>query len=626
MSVFVTAAIDIQREGRDFREHYMKSLEKLKSDIPNLIVYDKVVQYPYIEDVKRIIQRPDWYNQEEWIRKSVLMNEKYIPLTFLKLHFLVQSFGSANYYYWIDAGIHSSFGGTPALDRLPRDEFFMGSFPYYENTEVHGLSKQVMYDLGWKGGYVCRASLFGGTKSGILKVCQEFHSVIEACILRNAIGIEESMLTLVHSRRPDLIKLYEMPNGDIKNLTAEFDYKTIEDEERPFATRLAEWISENLNPKNVLDIGCGPGMYVDELLKRGVPSMGIEISSKISKPYVLNKSLFDMHETADAVMCIEVAEHLPEEKADALVSKVTGSVENILIWTAAIPGQGGVGHINCQPKEYWREKIQARGLVYDDALTQKCRKFALQGYHMRWFTNNVQIFRKPTITLTITTCKRYDAFVKTLRALKEYCKDFDSFAQVLVVDDSSSAEDRKRMKDEFSFITLACHDRKSHAHSLNIIRDRVQTDFIFMFEDDWECHEPFKVRDVIREMTVKGIDNLRTNTYFMNGLRDDIYFSTFSPSKLQEKHMEWVQMKGYSLPETEHGGGSWPGFSLNPIIIRREVLDEPFDESIPSGFMEFDWAVRHAHKRWYGKNVGGIRHIENNLSAYVLNETHRWWD
>jgi hypothetical protein len=61
-------------------------------------------------------------------------------------------------------------------------------------------------------------------------------------------------------------------------------------------------------------------------------------------------------------------------------------------------------------------------------------------------------------------------------------------------------------------------------------------------------------------------------------------------------------------------------------MVRRDVLDEPFDELIPSGYMEFDWGIRHAHKKWYGKNIGGIRHIDGNESAYVLNETHRWWD
>jgi hypothetical protein len=622
---FVTAAIDIGRKDRVFEDHYMKSLQRLKNEIPDLIVYETVDNFPYIEEVKSIINRPEWYNQSEWIKGSVLMNEKYIPLTFLKLHFLKQSFGTANYYYWIDSGIYSSFGGAPDIYKLPKDEFFMGSFPYYENTEVHGLSKQVMYDLGWKGNYVCRATVFGGTKEGILNVYNEFERLVKECIASQAIGIEESIFTLVHSQRPDLIKLYEMPNGDIKNLTKGFDYQSIEDEERPFARRLARWIKD-LSPRNVLDIGCGPGMYVDELLKRKVDALGIEISDEIQKPYVLNKSLFEMNETADVVMCLEVAEHLPEDKANDIVKKVVESTENILIWTAAIPGQGGVGHINCQPKEYWREKIEKEGLVYNDKLTQDCRNFALRGYHMGWFVNNVQIFIKPIVTLTVTTCKRFESFVRTMDALMKHCTDFDYFTEVLVVDDSSSESDRNLMKEKYPFIRLVFHDQKSHAHSLNIIREQVRTNFIFMFEDDWECHESFRVQDIIREMIIYNIDNLRTNTILMNGkFNNAIHFNIFSPSKMNPKNKEWSNQKGYVFDETQYGE-TWPGFSLNPILIQKKVLDEPFDETIPSGFMEFDWAARHARKMWYGKNIGGIRHIDNNPCAYVLNATHRWWD
>ena len=625
MASFVTAAIDIGRTNRSFDDHYLKSLERLRNEIPDIIVYETTDFFPYIEDVKRITSRPDWYNQSEWIKGSVLMNEKYIPLTFLKLHFLKESFGTSDYYYWIDAGIYSSFGGTPDLKKLPKDEFFMGSFPYNVNTEVHGLSKRVMYNLGWKGNYVCRATLFGGTKTGILNVYGEFERIVQDCIIRNAIGAEESIFTLVHSQRPDLIKLYEMPSGDIKSLTEDFDYDKIEEEERPFANRLSEWIKQ-LSPKNVLDIGCGPGMYVEEILKRNISAIGIEVSDKIQKSYVLNKSLFDMHETADVVLCMEVAEHLPEEKADDIVKKVVESTESILIWTAAIPGQGGVGHINCQPKEYWREKFEKEGLIYTDILTQKCRNFALKGIHMGWFVNNVQIFIKPAVTLTITTCKRFESFVRTMDALMKHCTDFAYFQEVLVVDDSSSESDRNLMKETYPFIRLECHDQKSHAHSLNIIREQVRTNFIFMFEDDWECQESFRVQDIIREMISNNIDNLRTNTILMNGtFNDSIRFNIFAPSRMTDENRKWSTQQGYIFDENIHGD-MWPGFSLNPIIVQKRVLDEPFDEMISTGFMEFDWAARHVKKVWYGKNIGGIRHIDNNPSAYVLNKTHRWWD
>jgi glycosyltransferase involved in cell wall biosynthesis len=399
----------------------------------------------------------------------------------------------------------------------------------------------------------------------------------------------------------------------------EFDYNYMEEEERPCAARIAEWIVKTLNPKNVLDVGCGPGMYVDEILKCNVPALGIEVSDQIQKPYVRNKSLFDMTETADVVMCLEVAEHIPENKADDIVQKIISATERLLIWSAAIPGQDGIGHINCQPKEYWRDKFIQQGLEYDDECTQNCRQYISEHPpYMGWFLNNVQIFRKPTVTLTITTCKRLGSFYKTMNSLKKHCKDL---CTVFVVDDSSSISDRIEMQKRYPII-LITHDKKSHAHSLNIIRENIKTDYILMFEDDWVCQEDFYIWDVIKYMKQHNIDNLRFNTILMeDGL------TLFNPDKLSQENALWCQQKGYILEKSETDSGvGWPGFSLNPIMIRRDVLDEPFDESIPSGYMEFDWAIRHANKKWYGKNIGGIHHIDGNDSAYVLNETHRWWD
>lgn len=616
---FVTACINIQRKDRNF-SFYEDGLEKLHAIIPNMVVYRTLDFWPHVSDVEKITATPEWLSQSEWIKDSTLTNRLYIPLTFAKLYLMLKARPTSNYIYWIDSGIFNSFGGVPDLNKLPKDEFWLSSFPYFENTEVHGLSKNVMYELGWKGNYVCRATLFGGTREGIKKVLVEFEQIVAECVQKKSIGTEEAIFSILHSRRPDLITLYPMPNGDIKNLTSRFNYAHMEEEERPFAARLAEWISTELKPKNVLDVGCGPGIYVEELLKQNVKAVGIEVSQEIMKPYVLNKSLFDMDETAEVVICLEVAGHIPQEQADAVVHKVTGSTQKTLVWTAAVPGQGGVGYINCQPKEYWREKIERCGFRYDEDATVRCVQFARTGFHMGWFVNNLQIFKKIGVTLTVTTCKRLSYFCRTLDALKKHCRDFPFLEKVLVVDDSSPEEDRVKMKEMYPFIDLVCHDQKSHARSLNLIRELTNTEYLMMFEDDWVCQEDFSICEILHYMITNRIDNLRTNT---NHTVDGI--ALFSPNKLLPEYREWCRTKNYTISGEETQGFGWPGFSLNPIILQKGVLDEPFDETIPSGFMEFDYAIRHVHKKWYGKNIGNIKHIGHE-SAYVLNDTKRWWD
>ena len=176
------------------------------------------------------------------------------------------------------------------------------------------------------------------------------------------------------------------------------DYNYIEAEERPCAARIASWIKDVVKPKNVLDIGSGPGMYVDELIKVGVDAFGIDIDDRVEgKDYLSKESIFDTKRTADTVICFEVLEHIDPIYADQEVDALYNAVEpgGTLIFTAAQPGQGGVGHINCRPRMYWHDKLVARGLVYDRDMSQALIDYERKGIHMGWFVNNVMIFKKP---------------------------------------------------------------------------------------------------------------------------------------------------------------------------------------------------------------------------------------
>ena len=59
------------------------------------------------------------------------------------------------------------------------------------------------------------------------------------------------------------------------------------------------------------------------------------------------------------------------EQADAFCRNLTRSSSRLIVITAAKPGQEGVYHFNCQPKEYWIEKIQSLGFTYRKDLSEK---------------------------------------------------------------------------------------------------------------------------------------------------------------------------------------------------------------------------------------------------------------
>jgi len=70
---------------------------------------------------------------------------------------------------------------------------------------------------GKKPEYVCRATLFGGSKEQIQSFNDKYLELIQDCLNKNTIGTEEAIFTLVEMKYPELVSRYAMQNGDIKN-------------------------------------------------------------------------------------------------------------------------------------------------------------------------------------------------------------------------------------------------------------------------------------------------------------------------------------------------------------------------------------------------------------------------
>jgi hypothetical protein len=61
----------------------------------------------------------------------------------------------------------------------------------------------------------------------------------------------------------------------------------------------------------------------------------------------------------DLAMCLEVGEHLPAEDAPKLVHGLAQA--KFVLWSAAVPGQRGVDHINEQWPTWWAEFFADEG-------------------------------------------------------------------------------------------------------------------------------------------------------------------------------------------------------------------------------------------------------------------------
>lgn len=149
---------------------------------------------------------------------------------------------------------------------------------------------------------------------------------------------------------------------------------------------------------NVIDIGCGIGTWLSVAKELGAKEIlgvdGVDLDEKdlkiplddfivtnLTQPFNLNKKF-------DLLLCLEVAEHLPESSAEILVDSLTNHSEFIL-FSAAIPGQGGQNHINEQWPQYWSNLFRAKGYFPCDILS-------IQFWHNEevewWYKQNMVIY------------------------------------------------------------------------------------------------------------------------------------------------------------------------------------------------------------------------------------------
>lgn len=96
-------------------------------------------------------------------------------------------------------------------------------------------------------------------------------------------------------------------------------------------------------------------------------------------------------EESTLVCCVEVAEHIPETEADDVVFHCVALAEQYILWSAAQPGQGGLGHVNEQPLDYWLDKFSGYGFELHHDATKKMREAMGEMKAAPWLRRNAVI-------------------------------------------------------------------------------------------------------------------------------------------------------------------------------------------------------------------------------------------
>ena len=204
---------------------------------------------------------------------------------------------------------------------------------------------------------------------------------------------------------------------------------------------------EALNPRSVVDVGCGTGTFLKIFEKEGITDiMGFDgewvnkdiLSKNISldkfQEVDLEKGV-PINRKYDVAICLEVLEHIDNSFADVAVKTLT-RLSDVIVFSAAIPGQGGQNHVNEQWYGYWVSKFRKYNYIFHDVfrpifwnnenlswwykqnmflVTNDSASIDINGFE-KFMNNNIQDYIHPKLFLNIST---YSQILKDELALKK---------------------------------------------------------------------------------------------------------------------------------------------------------------------------------------------------------------
>jgi len=234
-------------------------------------------------------------------------------------------------------------------------------------------------------------------------------------------------------------------------------------------------------------------------------------------------------------------------------------------------------------------------------------------------TRYLKTNKKNNVTFTVTTCKRFNLFEKTMNSFINCCTDLLNIDRWLVVDDNSSEEDRTKMKELYPFCEFVFKgpDEKGHAVSMNMIRTMVSSPFILHMEDDWK----FFVKknyikpaiEILIRNEINPIDVIPSNQNIKDKKIGQVlfnknytvvhdrpvlggYLAKTDNNIIYRIHEHYpAGSNEYNEAVKKYKGGTciyWPHYSLQPSVMSTKIYNElgPYPNA---GFFERSYADKY---------------------------------
>ena len=171
---------------------------------------------------------------------------------------------------------------------------------------------------------------------------------------------------------------------------------------------------EHYRPKSAVDVGCGVGAWAKALQEEGIEDV-IGIDGDYVNPTMLMidharflavdlSRGFDLERKFDLVVSVEVAEHLPCKQAAGFVRDLT-ALGDVILFSAALPYQNGVNHLNENWLEFWAILFRRHDFAPVDLIRPAIWCNSKISY---WYRQNIMLFVNKTKAMTVFPMSRFD--------------------------------------------------------------------------------------------------------------------------------------------------------------------------------------------------------------------------
>lgn len=167
-----------------------------------------------------------------------------------------------------------------------------------------------------------------------------------------------------------------------------------------------------LSPRSVVDVGCGVGAWLSVFQEHGIEDFlgldgpwveesGLCVPRNRFRSYNLEQPL-NLPRTFDLVVSLEVAEHLPPSSASGFVESLV-ALGPAVLFSAAVPSQGGIHHWNEQWPGYWAALFDRCGYSAVDCVRPQVWSHPEIEW---WYAQNILLYvrRSHLTSLALTAC------------------------------------------------------------------------------------------------------------------------------------------------------------------------------------------------------------------------------